>query len=488
MNWAVRIIFACTAMSFFSGTLRADTPAAVQGGAAQATPSGEPFPPATPQNVVAVTRRVFPAVVRIDAARPTFVDGHVSYERGIGSGVIIDAAGRVLTNFHVAGGGTDLQVTLFNKERVKAKLIGDDHWTDLAVLQMNMDEIRQKKIDFSFAQLGDSSLLVPGQSVMAIGTPFGLARTLTLGTVSNVERTLYPDTLKIDDYETGGYSNWIQMDVPINPGNSGGPLVDLAGFVVGINTRGGAQNLNFAIPINTAKPVIACILKTASTGKVGHMLRADLGMEFKPMQDMESFYKLNPNQGVLVDDVSAFSAAHDAGVQPQDVLLAIDGVPTNARFPEELAAVRQMIARLPVGKPVQLELQRGSSKITPTATPTKLLGAIGEEVALSDWGLSVREVTPSYAAAKQLPSVAGVAVTGVTPDSSGAKAGLQIGDVIMAIDAKEISDFGAFESAHTHAMDTRRTQLMLSVQSDLGRRVVLLNVTPAASTQPTTKQ
>ena len=319
------------------------------------------FPAATPKNVVRVTHQLFPAVVRIDVARPSYADGRRSVERGIGSGVIIDREGHILTNFHVAGRATEIHVTLYGKERVKGRLIGDDHWTDLAVVQMDMDEIRQKKIDFTFAALGDSSTIVPGQDVMAIGTPFGLARTLTLGTVSNVERTLYPDQLKIDDeYETGDYSNWIQMDVPINPGNSGGPLVDLAGRVVGINTRGGGQNLNFAIPINTAKPVIKSILASAAAtaGKIAHVERADLGMDFKPMQDLEAFYNLDPNQGVLINDVRHFSAAQEAGVQPQDVLLAIDDKPTNVRFPEELAPLRQMIAMLPIGKSVMLKLQR----------------------------------------------------------------------------------------------------------------------------------
>ena len=105
-----------------------------------------------------------------------------------------------------------------------------------------------KKIDFSYAELGESKTLIPGQDVMAIGTPFGLARTMTLGVVSNNERTFYPDRMTIDEYETGEFANWIQMDTPINPGNSGGPLVDMTGKVVGINTRGGGQNLNFADP------------------------------------------------------------------------------------------------------------------------------------------------------------------------------------------------------------------------------------------------
>src|SRR5258708_40012263 len=109
---------------------------------------------------------------------------------------------------------------------------------------MDLEVLKKRKIPFRHAELGDSSSLVPGQNVMAIGTPFGLARTMTLGVVSNNERTFYPERMNIDGYETGDFANWIQMDTPINPGNSGGPLVDMTGKVVGINTRRRGQNPN----------------------------------------------------------------------------------------------------------------------------------------------------------------------------------------------------------------------------------------------------
>src|SRR5258706_6419418 len=160
--------------------------------------AAEPYPSATPQAVVAVTERVFPAVVRLDVAAETYREGKRDLSRGIGSGVIIDEKGRVLTNYHVAGRAAEIYITLANKERVPAHLIGDDHWTDLAIIQLDMDTVKRKKISFHNAELGESKDLVPGQPVMAIGTPFGLARTMTLGVVSNNERTFYPDQLKID--------------------------------------------------------------------------------------------------------------------------------------------------------------------------------------------------------------------------------------------------------------------------------------------------
>src|SRR6185369_12814145 len=190
---------------------------------------------------------------------------------------------------------------------------------------------------FSFASLGESKVIVTGQAVMAVGTPFGLARTMTLGVVSNNERTFYPDRMTIDEYETGDFSNWIQMDTPINPGNSGGPLVDLTGKVIGINTRGGGQNLNFAIPIDTAKQVVNAILASATEDKKGHVDRSDIGIDLKPLQDLETYYEIDINKGVLINSVDPSSPAAKAGVKTQDILLAINGVPVNVRFPEEVA-------------------------------------------------------------------------------------------------------------------------------------------------------
>ena len=339
----------------------------------------------------------------------------------------------MLTNYHVAGRSVEIYVTLENKERVPARLIGDDHWTDLAIVQMDMDTIKAKHIPFNHAELGESKTLVPGEEVMAVGTPFGLARTMTLGVVSNNERTFYPDRMTIDEYETGDFSNWIQMDTPINPGNSGGPLVDLTGKVVGINTRGGGQNLNFAIPSDTAQQVIAAILQTATPDKLGHVDRSDLGMDLKPLQDLETYYDIDINKGVLVNSVEPNSPAAKAGVRTQDILLKINDIAVNVRFPEEVAAARKLIADLPIGSDVVLTLKRGHDVIELKATTQKLESAIGEEKELKDWGTSIRDVTRKYANENRLDTDEGVVVTTLNPGYPGEKAELSPGDVILTV-------------------------------------------------------
>ena len=442
----------------------------------KADPPKEPYPSATPQAVVAVTSKIFPAVVRIDVAAETYREGKRTLTRGIGSGVIIDDQGRILTNYHVAGRAAEIYVTLFNKERVPAKLIGDDHWTDLAVIQLDMTEVKKRNISFKAAELGESNDLIPGQDVMAVGTPFGLARTMTLGVVSNNERTFYPDRMTIDEYETGDFSNWIQMDTPINPGNSGGPLVDMTGKVVGINTRGGGQNLNFAVPIDTAKEVIQKILATAKEDQKGFVARADLGIDLKPLQDLETYFDIDINKGVLVNSVDRNSPAQKAGVKSQDILLAINDQPINVRFPEEIAAARKRIANLPIGQPVKLELKRGKETVKLTATTEKLSGAVGEEREFKIWGVSVRDVTRAYANENQLQDDKGVVVTTLSPGLAAAKAEIHPGDVIRAVNGDAVEDLEAFAKLYKASTDQREPRVLLLISRGRGANNTVLKV------------
>jgi serine protease Do len=440
------------------------------------TAENAPFPPATPQAVVDVTSRVFPSVVRLDVAQEIYSEGKRNVRRGIGSGVIIDDDGRILTNFHVAGRAAEIYVTLYSKERVHAKLVGEDHWTDLAVVQMDAQELKDKKVQFRHAELGESRNLIPGQDVMAVGTPFGLARTMTLGVVSNNERTFYPERMHIDEYETGDFANWIQMDTPINPGNSGGPLVDMTGKVVGINTRGGGQNLNFAVPIDTAKEVIRKILATPTADKTGRVDRSDLGVDMKPMQDLETFFNVDIDKGVLVNSVDRNSPAEKAGVKPQDILLEVNSRPTNVRFPEELAPTRKMIADLPIGTEVTLTLQRGKDVLHLTARTEKLQGAVGEEKEFKTWGLSVRDMTRAWANEAQIDDPAGVIVTTMSPGYPASKAELQPGDVIHSVNGTRVEDLDAFNKAYKESTEKKQKAVLLQIQRGRGRQSAVLKI------------
>ena len=295
------------------------------------------------------------AVVKIDVRELAFEAGARRYTASIGSGVILSADGLVLTNAHVAGPrAVDLNITLSNLERVSAKLVGWDHWTDLAVLRIDMAEVKRRGFKLSSAQFGDSQALFPGQVVYAVGTPHGLTRTVTRGIVSNNNR-YFEDSRGVGGYETGTFNTWLQTDAAINPGNSGGPLVTEDGRVIGISSRGymGANNLGFAIPSATAKGVMERLARD------GTIVRSYVGLMLGALQDLENFYSLALNTGVLVQNVDLGSPAAKAGMRGGDVVLAIDGAKLDGRFPEQLPPIQNLIASQPVGATLKFTVKRG---------------------------------------------------------------------------------------------------------------------------------
>ncbi len=375
---------------------------------------------------------VSPTVVRIDVVMRTFNNGVPESFRAIGSGVIIDRQGRVLTNFHVAGRARRIEITLADQEHVHGKLIGSDHWTDLALVQMDMKEIAAKHLSFRWASLGNSSRVQLGEPVMALGTPYGLARTVTRGIISNTDR--YFNASTIDGYETGWFNNWLQTDAGINPGNSGGPLINLKGQVIGINTRGDptATDLGFAIPINVARSVIPSLLK------YHRVTRSYIGVELQPLRDLNHFYKISGHAGVLIRSVDPNSPAAKAGLQPQDILLSVNGHPTNCRFPEQLAAIRRFIAEQKVHSTLTLLIDRpvsgSSGKLMDITLKTQRLeSAVSPQHGIEGWGIAVRNLTKPFLRNQRLPMIQGVLVTGVRPSSPADNADLQAGDIIERV-------------------------------------------------------
>ena len=413
------------------------------------------------------TSTISPAVVQLDVVSEVFSQGQPISSQATGSGVIIDKEGHILTNFHVAGRAKRIIITLANQEHVRAKLVGSDHWTDLALVQLDMDEIKRKNLTFTVGKLGSSADVALGEQVMAVGTPYGLTRTITGGIVSNTDRTL--EDLYIDGYETGWFNNWLQTDAAINPGNSGGPLINLRGEVVGINTRGvnEGNNLGFAIPIDTAKEVANELLAHKK------VTRSYLGITLQPLQDLEKFYDLQDNHGVLIVNIEKDSPAAAAGLQIEDILLAVNGTPVNARFPEQLASVRKLISDYPVGSRLALTVRRGNGQLvaatraaatagtepaqTPpatrpvpmviTATTDKLESRITEERAIAAWGISVRDLTRAYLRELQLPKTEGVLVTGFRPGSRADRASIKRGDIILRVNDKNVTNVDEFEAA-----------------------------------------
>lgn len=415
--------------------------------------------------------RLLDAVVRIDVREVTFDQGARRLVAGVGSGVILSGDGLVLTNAHVANPyAVEISITLPSLESVGAKLVGWDHWTDLALLRIDMDDVRRRGLVFRPAAFGDSGALFPGETVYAVGTPYGLTRTVTRGIISN-DRRYFEDVEGIRGYETGTFNTWLQTDAAINPGNSGGPLVTADGAVVGINSRGyvGADNLGFAIPSAIARQVMAELLAH------GRVTRSYIGIVPRALQDLEHFYSVALNTGMLINSVDPGSPAASAGLRSGDILLAINGRKVDGRFPEQLPPIQNTIASLPVGSTVRLSVKRGTKTMEVSVVTEKLESRMGEEWAFDKWGLSVRKVSRAYARENQLDDDTGVIVIGVQAGFPAATAGLVPGDIITKVGQQSLGRLDALKKIYA-SFEANPASLLLQTTRD--RRVSLYVLKP----------
>ena len=391
--------------------------------------------------------RVFPALVHIEAVTVEYEGGEEVKGRTAGSGTIISKEGHVLTNQHVTQHGRQFRCTLSDRREASAVLVGEDPLTDLAVLKLDLSALKGGG-ELPVARFGDSSRLEVGDSVMAMGSPFSLSRSVTLGIVSNPERVFAQgffgrssEDLELEPGQrTGLFTLWIQHDALINPGNSGGPLVDLAGEVVGINEMGGAS-IGFAIPSRLAKEVAEALIAH------GEVTRSSLGVSFRPLQDTGF------TRGVLVDSVAAGGPGARAGLATGDVVLAIDGQPSNARFFEDLPPIMSRIAALPVGARVALAVARGGDpkreERIEVATE-RMERDLGDERAFRSWGLTAEELTPKRKRDLSLDAPAGVLLTGVRSGGPAqlAQPPLAAGDVLTAIAGKPVRGLADLEARY----------------------------------------
>ncbi len=379
-------------------------------------------------------QKLLDSVVKIDVWAQYQDDGSRRITRSIGSGAIMNADGYIITNAHVVNMyAVKIVVTLSNLEKVSAKFVGWDHWTDLAVIRLDMDEVAKRSLTFKHANFGNSDDLKVGEVVYAVGTPHGFARTATRGIVSNLGR-FFEGTLLDSGYETGNFNTWIQTDAAINPGNSGGPLVLPDGSIIGINTRGylGANNLAFSIPSNVAVNIMKLIIQN------GSVKRSYIGIEPAPLQDMESFYDLDVNKGALIKNVDILSPAANAGVLAGDILLKINDKEIDARFPEQIPGVMNFIASMPVGSDLTLTLLGGKKIKTCKIKTEALESRVGEEFSIEKWGLGVQEITKVYAREARIKTDSKLQVIGVRNSFPFDIAKIEEGDIITSINRKSV--------------------------------------------------
>ncbi|MGB9620378.1 MAG: S1C family serine protease, partial [Armatimonadota bacterium] len=308
------------------------------------------------QELTAAVEAVRPALVRIHTVSADYRQGREVKTESYGSGVIISPEGYTVTNHHVAMEAEHIVCTLADKREVDAKLVGTDPLADIAVIKLTSPDGKP----FPFASFGDSSKLEVGDRVFAMGCPYSLSQSVTMGMISNTEMILPGDTFR-DDFtlegeDVGSIVRWIGHDALIKPGSSGGPLVDRDGRIVGINEI--SFGLSGAIPSNLAKEVTDQLIKN------GKVTRSWLGIEVQPLLESSGLEK-----GVLVSGVLEGGPGYKAGLKSGDVILAIAGHEAVARFREDVPLFNQFVADLPIGKPVEAKILRGGTEMTVTITP-----------------------------------------------------------------------------------------------------------------------
>jgi serine protease Do len=360
-------------------------------------------------------------------------------QTGLGSGVIVRADGYILTNNHVIDGATDIDVTLLDKRKFKAKVIGIDSKTDLGVLKIDAK-------DLPTLTLGDSSKVRVGDIALAMGQPFGLGQTVTMGIISAKGR----NGLGIIE----GYEDFIQTDAAINPGNSGGALVDARGDLIGINTAiltrngGGNQGVGFAVPINLAHGAMDQMI---AHGKV---TRAYMGVDLQDLDPtMARALRMTDLRGVLVREVHPGTPAEKSGIQRGDVIREVNG-----ERAEDLNSLRLRISSMTPGSSVQVKLLRDGAERTVAVklieTPGQVARATpdapadrGQSSNALD-GVQVETLSPQDRQELRLPpSLQGVVLTGVAPGSPAADVGLQPGDVIQEVNRERITSAADFDRA-----------------------------------------
>ena len=388
--------------------------------------------------------KVYPALVNIAVVGRIYSGGRARRFPAAGSGVIISAAGHILTNFHVAGNTTRITCTLPSGERVDADVLAHDALTDLSVLKLRLDERADPFKPVPFATLGDSDALQVGDYVLAMGNPLTLSSSLTLGVVSNTKRvfTDFTGTEMFDldlgqGQKTGIFTRWIQHDALILPGNSGGPLVNLRGEVVGINELG-VGGVGFAIPSNLAAKVLNQVLT------FGEVRRGWLGLAVLPVE------KLGLVDGALVSSVVPGSPADAAGLQPGDVINAIDGERVIVRFFEQVPLFYLRVAEIKAGRQISILYTRDGEQHNAAATIESMEKFLGDEHEFRTIGLTIRQITAPMALARRLPTTDGVLVTGVRPGYlfEEARPALRSRDIIVAFGGHETPDVEAFRTVY----------------------------------------
>ncbi len=362
-------------------------------------------------------------------------------QMGEGSGVIVDEKGYILTNNHVVTGAEKITVHLFDGRELVGTVRGTDSRTDLAVVHVEATNL-------PVATLGDSDKIQVGEWAIAVGSPFGLEETVTVGVISAKGRS---------GLGTGNYEDFLQTDASINPGNSGGPLVNINGEVIGINAMiiQPGQGIGFAIPINLARTIMLELIKT------GKVIRPWVGIGLQDISaDLMKFFNLKEKEGALISQVYAGSPAEKAGLKVGDVVIEVDGV----KIKNSQDVVREVLKKK-VSQKVNFVVLREGNRVEIAVTTAQMpekIGQRGPTKPAKEWfGLRVSNVTPDVAKQLGLTKTEGVVIVGVQPNSTAQAAGLKPGDIILEVNHQKIFNEKDYRAAMEKAKPEQGILLLI---------------------------
>lgn len=375
--------------------------------------------------------------------------------QGLGTGVVVDQKGHILTNNHVVGDADEVTVRLNDEREFKAEVVGKDPRSDIAVIKIKADKLVA-------ANLGDSDQLKIGQWVIAAGNPFGLDNSITAGIVSAKGRSIMGG---------GQFEDFIQTDAAINPGNSGGPLVDIEGRVVGINTAifsrsGGYMGIGFAIPINMAKNVMQSLITK------GRVIRGWLGIGIQNLtEDLAKSFNYPGQDGALVGHVEAGGPAEKSGLKQGDIIVRIDGVEM-----KNINQLRNYVAGTEPGKELALDIIRDGRKeavkVKVGELPSQTQDKQEEDEPSIDLGLSVETLSSELARRLGAKTNSGVIIRQVRPGGLGEHSGLQPRDIIVSVNGEKVSTVDQFYKA-VEGADLKRGVRMVVESQGMERFVFL---------------
>jgi serine protease Do len=404
--------------------------------------------------------KVFPAVVFIKCLRESHELGKKQSQEVAGSGMLISEKGEILTNWHVVDKAIEVRCLLYDGRAFDAKVAGSDKDLDIALVRLDLSK-RDGKLPY--AKLGDSDALREGDFVMAMGAPWGLARSVSIGIVSCTRRYLVGSS---------EYSLWLQTDAAISPGNSGGPLIDTDGRIVGITTLGVilGGDMGFALPSSTIREILPRLRQH------GDVEWAWTGLRLQPLRDFQRNVYFEGDKGVIVAGLDEYCPAKEAGIRERDRILTIGGVEVNGVTDEDLPEIRRRIGLLPFGKSVEVGLRRGRKRKKLTLTPRRKGKVEGDELDCPRWDMTVKTINQFENPDLYFHRKQGVFVYGVEYPGNAADARLAEKDILLEIDhepVKTLRDVEEVYSRVTSDIATASRVLLTVLRNGLLWQVVL---------------